>query len=168
MSITKNGDSLVFDQVLLTSSGAITGVLMQPHVIPHAHVGVDVPTQEDVPNAQDTVETPNPIVEAPPEAAPIPERPMVTRDVNDLHHMFGHAHFDAIKRSGKYYNIELKGDAKTCVACALAKIRQKNINKVTLSKSLKPGDRIYVDISGTIWRSYGGAKYWVLIVDDSS
>jgi hypothetical protein len=97
MSITKNGDSLVFDQVLPTSSGAITGVLMQPHVIPHAHVGVNVPTQEDVPNAQDTVEPPNHIVEAPPVAAPVPKRPMVTRDVNDLHHMFGHAHFDAIK-----------------------------------------------------------------------
>jgi hypothetical protein len=75
MSITKNGDSLVFDQMLPTSSGAITGVLLQPHIIPHAHVGVYV-----------------------------------------------------------------------------------NINKVTLSKSrLKPGDRIYVDISGR-----------VLIVDDNS
>jgi hypothetical protein len=51
MSTTKNEDSLVFDQLLPTSFGAITGVLMQPHVIPHAHVGVVVPTQEDVPNA---------------------------------------------------------------------------------------------------------------------
>jgi hypothetical protein len=121
MSITKNGDFLVFGQVLPTSSGAITGVLMQPHIITHAHVGVDVPNQEDVPNAQDTVETPNPIVEAPTVAAQVPKRPMVTRDVNDLHHMFGHAH--AIKQSAKYYNIKLKGDFKTCVAWALEKIR---------------------------------------------
>jgi hypothetical protein len=47
------------------------------------------------------VETPNPIVEAPPVAALVPIRPMVTRDVNDLHHMFGHAHFDAIEKSAK-------------------------------------------------------------------
>jgi gag-polypeptide of LTR copia-type/Zinc knuckle len=116
MSITKNGYSLVFDQVLPTSSGAIAGVLMKSHVIPHAHVSLDVTTQEDVRNSQDTVETPTPIIEAPPVAAMVPERPMITRDVNDLHHMFGHAHFDAIKRSAKYYNIKLKGDVKTCVA----------------------------------------------------
>jgi hypothetical protein len=51
---------------------------------------------------------------------------------------------------------------------ALAKICQKNINKVMLLKSLKSGDRRYVGISGSIWRSYGGVKYWVLIVDHYS
>jgi hypothetical protein len=83
---------------------------------------------------------------------------VVKRDVNDLHHMFGHAHCDAIERSAKYYNIKLSGDVKTCVACGLAKIRQQNINKVMLSKSLKPGDRIYVDISGTDWCQVLGAN----------
>jgi hypothetical protein len=107
-------------------------------------------------------------VEAPPTEAIVPKPLAVMRDVNDLHHMFGHAQFDAIKRSAKYYNIKLCGDVKTCVACTLAKIHHKNINKDMLSKSLKPGDCIYVDISGTVWHSYGVAKYWVLVVDDYS
>jgi hypothetical protein len=46
MSSRKNNHSLVFDQVLPTSSSAITGAIMQANVIPHAHVGVDVPNQE--------------------------------------------------------------------------------------------------------------------------
>jgi hypothetical protein len=46
MTIRKDNRTLVFDQVLPTSSGAITGVIMQPDVIPHAHVGVDVPSRE--------------------------------------------------------------------------------------------------------------------------
>jgi hypothetical protein len=94
--------------------------------------------------------------------------PVIRRDINAMHNLMGHAHFDAIKRSAKYYGIKLSGEPKTCVSSALAKIRQRNINKVTLSKSLKLGDRFYVDISGSIWRSYGGAKYWILIVDDDS
>jgi hypothetical protein len=80
----------------------------------------------------------------------------------------GHVHFDAVKRSAKYYNIKLSGTVKTCVTCALAIIRQKNIKKVTLSKIFHPGAHIYVDISSSKWPSYGGAKYWILIVDDYS
>jgi hypothetical protein len=83
--------------------------------------------------------------------------------------MLGHAHFDSIKRSAKYYNVQLSGTVQTCVACALAKIRQKNINKVTSFKSFHPGARrIYIVISSSMRPSYGGAKYWILIVDDYS
>jgi hypothetical protein len=85
-----------------------------------------------------------------------------------MHNLMGQAHFDAIKCSAKYYGIKISGEPKTCVSCALAKIHQNYINKVTLSKSMKPGDHLYVDISGSSWRSYGGAKYWVLIVNDYS
>jgi hypothetical protein len=46
MSINKYNHTSVFDQVLPTSSGAITGVIMQLNVSPHAHVGVDVRSQE--------------------------------------------------------------------------------------------------------------------------
>jgi hypothetical protein len=118
-------------------------------------------------------EAPEPAKEAVPLDAPIlvpptVVTPVIRRDINDLHNLLGHAHFDAIKKSAKYYNIKLSGEPKMCASCALAKISQKNINKVTLSKSITPGNQIYIDISGTIWRSYGGAKYWILIVDDYS
>jgi hypothetical protein len=87
----------------------------------------------------------------PPDIDPPP--PVVTWDVNDLHNLLGHAHFDAIKRSAKYYNVKLSGTVWTCVACDLAKILQKNIYKVTLSKSFHPGARIYIDISSSMWPS---------------
>jgi hypothetical protein len=85
--------------------------------------------------------------------------PMIHWDINDLHNLMGHAHYDAMKRSPTHYGINLSGEPKTCVSCVLAKILKKNINKVTMSKSLKPGDCMYVDISRTIWRNYEGAKY---------
>jgi hypothetical protein len=41
MSIQKHNESIVFDQVLGTTSGAITGVIKQPVQIPDVNVGVD-------------------------------------------------------------------------------------------------------------------------------
>jgi hypothetical protein len=41
MSIHKHNESIDFDQVLETTSGAITGVIMQPVQIPNVNVGVD-------------------------------------------------------------------------------------------------------------------------------
>jgi hypothetical protein len=95
----------VFDQVLPTVYSAITAVIMQPNVIPHAHVGVNMHTQEDVPIPQISVEAPSNRVEAPPYKAVVPVPPVV-----NLHHMFGHLHFNVTKRSAKYYNIKLCGE----------------------------------------------------------
>jgi hypothetical protein len=178
MSLTKQNETLVFDQVLNTTSGAITGAIMRPISYPTLNVGVDQTIPGDIPEVQEDVHVDvqqvvqeEGQIQADAPDIPIPpaiEIPAIRRDINDLHNLLGHAHFDAIKKSAKYYSIKLTGEQKTCVSCALAKICQKNLNKVTLSKSLKPGDQIYVNISGTIWRSYGGAKYWILIVDDQS
>jgi hypothetical protein len=55
MSINKDNHALVFDQLLPTSSGAITGVIMQLDVSQHAHVGEDVPSKEDAPIAEKKV-----------------------------------------------------------------------------------------------------------------
>jgi hypothetical protein len=141
------------------------------------NVGVPIPTFEDEAavldnlNAVEVVLDPDAFSEQVPDAPlldpPLPP-PVVTWDVNDLHNLFGHAHFDAIKHSAKYYNVKLSGTVKTCVVSALAKIHQKNINKATLSKSFHPGARICIDISSSMWPSYGGAKYWILIVNDYS
>jgi hypothetical protein len=108
--------------------------------VDNVNVEEDVPDQGVVPNIPDQTPT-------------VAAIPVICRDVNAMHNIMGHAHFDAIKCSAKYYGIKLSGEPKTCVSCAFAKIRQKNINKGTLSKSLKPGDCLYVDISGSVWRS---------------
>jgi hypothetical protein len=183
ISINKQGESLIFDQVLQTTSGAIAGVIMRPDTISNVNVGADpivqvvptvpAPIQEDVPivdnvNVEEDVPDQGAVPNIPDQTPTVAAIPVICRDINAMHNLMGHAHFDAIKRSAKYYGMKLNGDPKRFVSCALAKIRQKNSNKVTLAKSQKPGDCLYVDISGSIWRSYGGAKYWVLIVDDYS
>ena len=47
-----------------------------------------------------------------------------------------------------------------------AKARQKNVNKEWKGGSQIPGERVYLDISSIKDVSYGGSKFWVLIVDD--
>jgi transposase InsO family protein len=41
-----------------------------------------------------------------------------------------------------------------------------NVNKNWLGSSNVPGERLYIDISSIKERSFGGAKFWPLIVDN--
>jgi hypothetical protein len=43
-------------------------------------------------------------VDVPHLVAPAVETPVIRWDINDLHNLLGHAHFEAIKKSAKYYN----------------------------------------------------------------
>jgi hypothetical protein len=45
------------------------------------------------------------------------------------------------------------------------KARQKNVNKNWLGSSNIPCQRLYIDISSIQERSFGGAKFWAVIVD---
>jgi hypothetical protein len=51
---------------------------------------------------------------------------------------------------------------------ALAKIKQKHVPKTTSSRGNSLRFRLFVDISSSLDMSYGGSRYWVLIVDDFS
>jgi hypothetical protein len=53
MSLTKQHDTLVFDQVIHTTSGAITGAIMRPILHPNLNVGVDQSIPGDVPEVQE-------------------------------------------------------------------------------------------------------------------
>ena len=58
-----------------------------------------------------------------------------------------------------------------CQACAEAKARQKSINKTTNIEERKdwnPGEKLWMDVSSIKHTSYGGAKFWFLIVDDKT
>jgi hypothetical protein len=55
-----------------------------------------------------------------------------------------------------------------CYECSLAKIRQNNVGKDAKQNSTVPGERLFVDISSVKGTSFGGAKLWVLVVDDST
>jgi transposase InsO family protein len=70
--------------------------------------------------------------------------------------------------TGKSFGYDVVGNYMTCEACSVAKARRKNINKDWKGSSITPGERLYVDISSIKGESYGGSKFWALVVDDYS
>jgi hypothetical protein len=66
------------------------------------------------------------------------------------------------------YGLKHSGNFETCEECAVAKARQKNVNKSWLNSSDVPGERLYIDISSIAERIFGGATFWALIIDDYS
>jgi hypothetical protein len=87
-------------------------------------------------------------------------------DINEFHEIFRHCGLDRIQKTAKIHDFKLKGNFEGCEDCAVAKARQKNVTKVWKGGSLIPGERLYLDISSIEEKSFGGAKLWVLIVDD--
>jgi hypothetical protein len=90
----------------------------------------------------------------------------ISYDIKHLHKVFGHCGQEILKNTIKMYGFKSSGDFDTCEQCAIAKARQKNVNKNWLGSSNLPGEHLYVDISSIKERSIGGAKFWALIVDD--
>ncbi|MGL4341755.1 MAG: reverse transcriptase domain-containing protein, partial [Lactococcus lactis] len=89
-------------------------------------------------------------------------------DINDFHRLMGHVHFDSLKKTAAFYGIVLTGTFNKCYECAISKTRQKNVSKESDSRSKVAGERLFVDISSVKAESYGGSKFWILVVDDYS
>jgi hypothetical protein len=87
-------------------------------------------------------------------------------DINHLHKLFGHCSQEMINKTIKMYGFKSSGSFDTCKQCAIAKARQKNVNKHWLGSGNLQGERLYVDISSIKERSFGAAKFWASIVDD--
>jgi len=80
--------------------------------------------------------------------------------------MMGHCGTEKLQKSANLLGFKLIGNIEVCQDCALAKARQKILNKEWKGGSQVPGERIYLNISSVRDLSIGGAKFWVLIVDD--
>jgi hypothetical protein len=89
-------------------------------------------------------------------------------DINHLHKLFGHCGQEILNKTIKMYGFKSSGSFDTCEQCAIAKARQKNVNKQWLGSSNLPGERLYINMSSIKERSFDGAKFWALIVDDYS
>ena len=90
-------------------------------------------------------------------------------DIMKFHDMLGHLSEATTKKTAEYYGIKLSGTFEVCADCAKAKARQKNIPKGTDTvHATTIGERLYMDISSIKTTSYGGAKFWLLVVDDKS
>ena len=89
--------------------------------------------------------------------------------VNEAHNKLMHTNEETIKLTANRLNWELINANKTeCMPCAKGKTKQKKISKITESKATKIGERLFIDISSVNIESYGGSRYWALIVDDFS
>ena len=91
-------------------------------------------------------------------------------NINRFHELLGHPSLAKTKLVAKYYGVKLTGKFADCEACAKAKARQKNIPKEipAENKSKNPGERLFMDISSIKAHSFGGAKYWLLIMDEAT
>jgi hypothetical protein len=79
-------------------------------------------------------------------------------DINHLHKLFGHCGQEILNKTIKIYGFKSSGSFDTCEQCDIANARQ-------IGSSNFSGERLYVDISSIKESSFGGAKFWALIVD---
>ena len=90
-------------------------------------------------------------------------------DINEFHQRTTHMSEDMTKKIAREHGIQLTGQLAPCEACARAKAKQKNIKKVVFDdgvrKIVKPGAKIGMDISYIKDTSYGGSKFWLLMID---
>jgi hypothetical protein len=56
----------------------------------------------------------------------------------------------------------------SCYTCALAKAHQKNVPKQKIARSTKIGERFFMDISSPRQKCIGGARHWLLLIDNAS
>jgi hypothetical protein len=133
MKIQKGPHSIVFDQIMDTASGVITSVILIPVVNINLQ-SICLPTAVLVPVAGASVPAtgdPVPVAGALIPAT-VPNPVVVCRDVNALHHLFGYPNLDPIRR------IKCVG-MTPFIDCALAKIQQKLVPKITSSCVKSPG-----------------------------
>ncbi len=84
--------------------------------------------------------------------------------------MLGHCGEEKTRAVAKYYGVKLSGEFTPCPDCAKAKAKQANVPKSIPDekRSKIPGERLFFDISSIKSRSFGGTKFWLLIVDDAT
>ena len=56
----------------------------------------------------------------------------------------------------------------TCESCIKAKQKRKNIPKYVDFRVTEPGGKVFFDLSSIEYKSLGGAKFWLLFVDEYS
>ena len=89
--------------------------------------------------------------------------------LEEAHKLLGHPDEKTTKANAKELKWKLiTNTMPLCGACSLAKAKAKGVPKTAKHKAEKPGDRLFVDISGPYKKSQAEASYWMLIVDDFS
>jgi hypothetical protein len=119
--LSKGPCSVTFDRVIRTTNGFVSGIKLSIYPYP-----VSSPVSC---NAMINVEHNKGI------------------DINVFHEMMSHCGVDKLQKAADIHGLKLTGKPTICENCALAKARQKNVNKEWKGSSKIPGERIYLDIS---------------------
>jgi hypothetical protein len=136
ISLKKGSVSVTFDRVIKTANGSISGIKMTKYDPSVAYLAKGSLTA------------------------------IKEFDVNKFHEMIRNCGVDHLKKTANIHGLNFKGEFKVCENCALAKARQRNINKDWKGGSQVPGERVYLDISSIKGESYGDSCFWAFVVDD--
>ena len=99
-----------------------------------------------------------------------------TMNIEKAHRLLGHGDEESTRQTAKHLNwVITRGTLKPCLACAMAKSKQKNISKTSTSeKADKPGGRVFLDLSKVTVSKLDGSefelnrKWWKIIVDQAT
>ena len=91
-----------------------------------------------------------------------------TTTCNTAHKCMAHAGETTTRWTAAYYGLKLQGELDPCTHCGMAKARQKNLVKMTDIKSQIRGERLFIDSSWSTKPTFGGTRYWLLIMDDKT
>jgi hypothetical protein len=89
-----------------------------------------------------------------------------TLNINVLHQVLGHPSEETTRKTAIFFGWNVNGTFNPCKNCGIAKLRQKNVNKVSEARSKNPGERIFINQSSIQQKSIGGLKLWLLVIDD--
>ena len=154
--ITKDRNTIRFNKVYHTQTGFLNGIELEPL----QKDGQQKPSQEQQETQRSQQET-----------GVLSEKGAKNPKIklNVLHKTLDHVHKEVCKRTARYYGWELSAkDMEVCEPCAQAKAKQASLNKETKTKAKQVGERMCLDIQPMTLPSYGGAKNWLLVVDEKS
>ena len=133
LALKKNGVTIVFDRLLETTNGKLVGVALLPRSGDKSKGEMALPMREGSPTG--------------------------SWDINRMHQVYNHAGEEALRKTAKAYGWKLTGKLDPCPHCRLGNQRSKGVAKSTETKSEKPGERIFIDITSINKRSFGGNRF---------
>jgi Reverse transcriptase (RNA-dependent DNA polymerase) len=92
----------------------------------------------------------------------------VRADINHVHRIFGHIGETLLRKTARSLDWKLFGELQPCDSCLKVKARAKGVRKQTRLNATKPGERMFLDITGPFAPAMGGYTYWVMATDDYS
>jgi predicted component of viral defense system (DUF524 family) len=86
------------------------------------------------------------------------------------HELLGHAGETIVKATANMYGWNITQQIEKCDSCPVAKAKQKILKKIAseVDQVKKVGELMCSDISSTAGTSFGGSKFWLLVVDHAT